>query len=137
MVDIAVVEYEHASRARVWVGEGNDKFLEELKEAICSDRARDNVVGDNDVDSEDGEDGKKLPLNKKPVLDAASSHGSPAFASSRCAAIASSLVDKHEHVRVGDDVCNLVHIGSSEDFIPFQSSYGDTLATEVEAAECS
>ena len=36
VVDIAVVEDEDASRAGVGVSEGNDKFLKELKETICS-----------------------------------------------------------------------------------------------------
>jgi hypothetical protein len=36
-MDIAVVKDEHASGAWIRIGEGNDKFSQELKKAICSD----------------------------------------------------------------------------------------------------
>ena len=34
MVDVAVVEDEDSSRARIWISEGNDKLLKELKEML-------------------------------------------------------------------------------------------------------
>ena len=37
MVDIAVVEYEHTSRPRIGISEGNDEFLKELNKALCGD----------------------------------------------------------------------------------------------------
>ena len=37
MVDIAVVEYEHTSRPRIGISEGNYEFLKELNKVLCGD----------------------------------------------------------------------------------------------------
>lgn len=123
MVDTTVVKDEYTPRAWVRIGERNDKFPEELKKAVGCNGTRDDVVGDDSIDGEDGKDGIPLTPDKIPVLNTALPHRSPAFRSSRCAAIASSLINKHEHAGMGDDVCNVVHICSPEYFITFLSSY--------------
>lgn len=92
-------------------------------------------MGDDAINGEDGKDGILLTPDKIPVLDTTPSHGSPSFWSSRCAAITSGLVDEHEDVRMGDDVCNAVHVCSPEYFITFLSFYRDTLLAEVELVE--
>ena len=119
MVDVAVVEDEDASRARIGVSEGNDELLKELKETLHIYRTWDDVVGDNTINGQDWKEGKSLPTDKKPMLDAPALCKGPAFASSRCVAIASSLINKHKHVQVGDKVGNMIHICGSEHVIPF------------------
>jgi hypothetical protein len=135
MVDTTVVEYEYTARARVRIGEGNDKVSEELKESLGCDGARDDVVGQDAVDGEDRKDGISLTPDKVPVLNTTPSHRSPSFGSSRCAVITSGLVDEHQHVRMGDNVCNAVHIRSPENFVTLLSFYRDTFLAEVETAE--
>ncbi len=82
MVDIAIVKYEHTSRTRVRVSEGDDKFPEELDEMLQSDRARDDIMGDNAINGEDWEDGILLSPDKKLMLNAMPSHECPALLSS-------------------------------------------------------
>jgi hypothetical protein len=135
MVDTTVVEYEYTARARVRIGEGNDKVSEELKESLGCDRARDDVVGQDAVDGEDRKDGIALTPDKVTVLNTTPSHGGPSFGSSRCAAITSGLVDEHQHVRMGDNVCDAVHICSPENFVTLLSFYRDTFLAEVETVE--
>ena len=94
-------------------------------------------MGDNAIDGEDGENGKMLPTDKKPMLDTPASCKGPAFASSRCAAIASGLINEHKHVRVGDSVSNAVHVSRVEYVIPFQGSSRDTFPAKVKAPECA
>jgi hypothetical protein len=81
VVDVAVVEYKHAAGAGIMVGEGDDKFPQELNEALRSNRSRDNVMGDDAVDGENGKDGIALSTDKIPVLNAAPSHERPASGS--------------------------------------------------------
>ena len=69
------------------------------------------------------------------MLDAPVSCKCPAFASSQCVAIVSSLIDKHKRVQVDGNVCNVVHKCSSEYVVPFQGSSGDTLLAKVKAVE--
>ena len=94
-------------------------------------------MGDKAVNSEDWEDIKPLPMDKKPMLDAPVSCKGPASASSQCVVIVSSLIYKHQHVWVGGHICNVVHESSSEDIIPFESSPRDTLPAKVDAVECA
>jgi len=92
-------------------------------------------MSDNAIGGENGENGKSLPMDKKPVLNTVFPCKGPAFASSRCATIASSLINEHEHIRVGDKVCNAVHICSSECIVAFQGSCRHSLSGKGKALE--
>ena len=98
MVGVAVVKDEDALRARIGISEGNDKLLKESKETLCVYRTWDNVVGGNAINGQDWKEGKSLPTDKKPMLDAPALCKGPAFASSQRVAIASSLINEHKHV---------------------------------------
>ena len=106
MVDVAVVEDEDSSRARIGISEGNDKLLKELKEMLHVYWTWDDVVGDNAINGQDWKEGKSLPTDKKPT-------------SSQRVVIVSSLINEHKHVWVGDKVCNMIHICGLEHVIPF------------------
>jgi hypothetical protein len=82
VVDVTVVEYEHAPRARVRVGERNDQFAEKLKESLRGNRPGDNVVSDDAIEGKDWEDGKVLSSNEDSVLNTPPPHGCPTFCSS-------------------------------------------------------
>ena len=94
---------------RVGIGEGNDKLFQELIKPICVDWARDDVAGDNPIDNEDRKDWKVLPSDKKLALNTVPSNKGPAFALFWDAVIVSGLINKHEHVQVGDNIGNVVH----------------------------
>jgi hypothetical protein len=137
VVDPAVVEDEYTSGPRVRVSEGDDKFPEELNETLRGDGARDDIMGDHAINSEDWENGVPLSTDKISVLNTTLSRERPAFLSSRGVTIASRFVNKHQHVRVSDNVSDPVHVSSSEYFIPFQCSYRDGLSGDVEPLECA
>ena len=94
-------------------------------------------MGDNSINREYGEYGEAFPSDKETVLNTALPIEGPPLASPRGVAIPSSLINKHEHVCIGDYVGNMVHICSPECFVSFQGSCGDTFPAEVEALECT
>jgi hypothetical protein len=136
VVNVTIVEDKYTSRARVGVGEWNDQLTEELNKSLWGDRPRDNVVRDDAINGENGEDGKPLSMNKKPVLDALPSHSCPAFCSPWGFAIPSSLINKHKHIEVLDCVSNGVHICGTKDFISFYGPCWDTFAADIETLKC-
>jgi hypothetical protein len=83
------------------------------------------------------EDGKVLPMDKKPVLITPPSCRCPTLGMTQCVLIACSLINKHEHVWIGDNVCNPVHICSSKYVVMFQGLDRDTLLVRVEVMECA
>lgn len=92
-------------------------LLKKLDKPLCIDRALDDIVRNNAIQRKDREDRISLPPYESSPLNAALPFQRPTLGASRGTVILGGLVEEHQHVRIGCDVRNAVHICRAQQVI--------------------